>query len=532
MPARGLPPLRPGNGSPMTEPSAPGEAVRADRVSYWIASSEAPHRRPLAADTEADVVVVGAGIVGLTAAFLLAEAGRDVLVLEGDVVAGGVSGYTTAKLTAGHRVIYSRLKRAFDGDTARAYAQAQSAAIEFVRVTCAERGIECDLEARPNIVYAESPDDRRTLEQEAEAARRAGLPVELVDDLPIPVATTGALRLAEQAQFHPRKYLVGLAALVEQAGARVCERSRVTEVAQEGPGYRMRTDDAAARASTVVVATHYPIVEQGFFATRIHPQRSYVVAAPLRGPDVAGMYINVSLPTRSVRTTPLPNGGRLLIVSGEGHRVGQEDNTAARDGALERFLHETFEVGETLYRWSTQDNYSVDGLPFVGEVEGSPGLYVATGFAAWGMSNGTMAGMTLADAVGRRRSPWADTFALARRPLRASAARFLRENANVAAQLLRRSDAGGVADVEPDGGAVVSVDGRKVAVSRGPEGDLRAVSAACTHMGCTVSWNGAEGTWDCPCHGSRFAPDGSVLHGPALRPLEPVELGAPAAQTG
>ena len=511
-----------------------GEAARADRASYWVASTPSTELDKLEGSREADAVVVGAGIVGLTSALLLGESGKRVLVLEADRIAAGVSGYTTAKLTAGHGLTYSHLESAFDAETARTYAEAQSAAIAFVRELCDSHAIECDLEARANVVYAGTEDDLSTLEAEAAAAARAGLAASLAEvELPFPFA--GALRLEDQAQFHVRKYLLALASIVSAAGGSVHESSRVTEIEGENGVYSVRTEEGTATAPVVVIATHYPIVEPGFFATRIHPRRSYVVAAPLEaGADIDGMFINVSSPTRSFRTAPLGDGRRLLLVGGEGHRVGQDDDSAERYATLERFMNESFAVGETAYRWSTQDNFTLDGLPYIGTVDDSPGVHVATGFGGWGMSNGTLAAMLVRDAVTDVENPWAATFALGRRSILASAKRFVTENTNVAAQQVGgRLDS--VADLDgiPTGrGLVVSIDGQDVALSRSPDGDVHAVSATCTHMGCTVSWNSAESSWDCPCHGSRFAPDGHVLHGPAIERLEAVELEAPTTATG
>lgn len=499
-----------------------------------MASTNGPDSGKLEGTQEADVIVVGAGIVGLTSALLLVDSGRRVLVLEAGRVAAGVSGYTTAKLTVGHGLVYSQLESSFDAETARTYAEAQTAALALVRELCDSRTIECDLETRANVLLAETDDDLTKLEAEAAAASRAGLAVDLADvALPFPVA--GALRLKEQAQFHVRKYLLSLASLVSAAGGRVFESSRVTEIEGDNGGYAVRTEQGTATAPVVVVASHYPVVEPGFFSTRIHPRRSYVVAATLEaGADIDGMFINLSPPTRSFRTAPLGDGRRLLLVGGEGHRVGQDDDSAERYATLERFMHENFPVGETAYRWSTQDNFTLDGLPYIGPVDESPGLHVATGFGGWGMSNGTLAAMLVRDAVEGLENPWAATFALGRRSILASAKRFVTENTNVAVQQV-----GGRLDSEPDleqiptgGGVVVSIEGQDVAVSRSADGDVNAVSATCTHMGCTVSWNSAESSWDCPCHGSRFAPDGRVLHGPAIESLEVVELDVPAMTIG
>jgi glycine/D-amino acid oxidase-like deaminating enzyme/nitrite reductase/ring-hydroxylating ferredoxin subunit len=514
-----------------------GESARGDRVSYWLAStpraslSEGDGRGVGLPTTDlpvrADVVVVGAGIVGLTTAYLLCQAGTSVVLLEADEVAAGVSGYTSAKLTVGHGLAYSRLQSAYDADAAQLYAESQSAALALVRTLCIDHSIECDLETVPNFVFAESADELEQVRQEIEAASHAGLPASLAAPAEVPVPCRGAVRLEGQAQFHVRKYLLALTALVAEHGI-LREGGRVTEitVGPEG-GHRVSVGDASVDAGAVVVATHYPIVGQGFFLPRIHPRRSYVVAARLRAPSVLdGMFINVRPPTRSFRTTPLPDGSRLLLVGGEGHRVGQEEDTEGRYATLEQYMRDHFEVGETEYRWSTQDLHPVDGLPYIGQVEDHPGLFVATGFAGWGMTNGTLAGMLIADAIQGAKPSWAGLYELGRRHLVASAARFLRENTNVAAQQIGghyvRSNADSAESIGPGDGAVISIDGEELAASRDPDGTLRTVKAACTHMGCIVAWNKAESSWDCPCHGSRFAADGRILHGPALHPLETV----------
>jgi nitrite reductase/ring-hydroxylating ferredoxin subunit len=240
------------------------------------------------------------------------------------------------------------------------------------------------------------------------------------------------------------------------------------------------------------------------------------------------MFINTGSPTRSVRTAPLPDGRRLLLVGGEGHRVGQEKDTIGRYAALERFMREHFSVAETMFRWSTQDNRSVDRLPYIGRAGDEGNLYVATGFAGWGMTNGTVAALMISNAVQHKVSPWSSLYGLDRQHLAASAKSFLTENTRVAAEelkgALRSRAVKSVEEIGPGQATIVSVNGSDHAVSRDSSGHLHAVSPTCTHMGCTVAWNGAESTWDCPCHGSRFAVDGRVLHGPALHPLKATSM--------
>jgi glycine/D-amino acid oxidase-like deaminating enzyme/nitrite reductase/ring-hydroxylating ferredoxin subunit len=502
---------------------------RADRTSYWLDTTEGPSLPSLTGTEEVDVAVVGGGIVGLTTALLITGAGRSALVLEGARLASGVSGFTTAKVTAGHSLAYSRIESDHGAHAAHRYAEAQQAGLTLVRSLVESHGIDCDLEALPNYVVAQEEAELKVLEEEAAAARRAGLDARVVTNSDAPFPSVGAVELPGQNQFHPRRYLLGLADAVLEAGGKIMERSGVLEITGDGP-YAVRTEQGEARAPAVVVATNYPIVEPGFFATRIHPSRSYVVAAKFSGTAPSGMYINVGSPTRSIRTAPLDDGGRLAIVSGEGHRVGQESDTEERYAVLERFMREHLDVGETLYRWSTQDAYSVDGLPFVGRTAAEEDLFVATGFAAWGMTNGTAAALAIANELEGKSLEWPNLFAVGRRTVRASAGDFLRENVNIAVQevagLLRGSNAS-LADLSSGEAAVVDVDGSAVAAFRDASGTLHAVSAICTHMGCKVSWNPGEGSWDCPCHGSRFAPDGAVLHGPALRGLEPVSSEEP-----
>jgi glycine/D-amino acid oxidase-like deaminating enzyme/nitrite reductase/ring-hydroxylating ferredoxin subunit len=499
--------------------------------SYWIESTPDTSYPRLEGDIAVDVAVVGGGITGITTALLLKRAGKTVALLEMKRVARGATGYTTAKVTAGHNLIYDALEKRFGADGARTYAHANSAAIEQIRSLAAELAPDCDLETKPNYAYTEKRESVEQIRAEVAAAQRAGLPASFATDSSLPFPIAGAIRLEDQAQFHPRKYLLPLVEQVAGDGSYVFEETRARDV-RHGAPCLVQTEGGLVRARHVVLATQLPFEDQGLLFAKAHPQRSYAVAAPIdpgSAPD--GMFISVDQPTRSVRTTP-HDGGVLLIVGGEGHKTGQASDTRVPYARLEDWGRERFGLDEFPYRWATHDYASVDRVPFAGRlVPWRSDVWVATGYGKWGMTNGTACAMLVTDLILERENPWASLFSPHRARSFASRS-FLSENANVAGRFFsdrialpgrERLDA-----LEPGEGAVVRVEGETLAVSHEDDGRLSAVSPRCTHLGCYVSWNRAERTWDCPCHGSRYLPDGTVIQGPAVDDLAPRQVPASA----
>ncbi len=492
--------------------------------SLWIASTPQTSYDALHDGLEVDVAVVGGGIAGITAAFLLKRAGKSVAVVDAKRILHGATGYTTAKVTAAHSTVYATLAKKFGEEGARIYAAANEAALEFIAGVVDELRIECEFERKPNYVYCESPDERRRVEREVASARAAGLAAELVEETPLPYPVECAFRLENQAQFHPRRYLLTLAQLVDGDGSHVLELTRVLGVSGSD-SQRVETERGILSARDVIVASHLPFLDRGFFFAKAHPERSYAVAARI-GPeqDPQGMYINIGQPTRSVRTA-YDEDGVLLLLGGEGHKPGAEPDTEARYGALEEFGRRHWQANEFPYRWSTQDYSPVDGIPYVGRLtRRSEHIYVATAFKKWGMTNGTAAALILSDLILGRENQWASLFDAKRVKPLASASRFLRENASVARHFfgdrVRRGEREALDELAPGEGRLVNVNGRKTAAYRDEHGLLHALSPVCTHMGCHVNWNPAERSWDCPCHGSRFSVEGTVIQGPATGDLE------------
>jgi glycine/D-amino acid oxidase-like deaminating enzyme/nitrite reductase/ring-hydroxylating ferredoxin subunit len=505
------------------------------RTSYWIETAPPGELAPPPdGDLTVEVAVVGAGIAGISTAWELTRRGHSVALLEADRVAAGVTGHTTAKVSAQHTLIYDRLRRTRGKDGARLFAASQMDAIRHAAETADVLGIDCDWEATAAYTYAEDPGRTDELRAEAAAAREAGLPAEYVTDTDLPFPVAGAVRVADQAQFHPRKYLLALVDDLRRLGGRVHEHTRVVGLSEGDPCVLTTEDGVKVTARSVVVATHYPIFDRALLFTRLSSRRELVVAAPIEATAApAGMYITPEQNTRSVRTAPYEDGKRLLIVTGEHFTPGTGGDVEARFEALSAWAVERFGELDLTRRWATQDNDPTDSVPLVGPLHpGSRHTYVATGFGGWGMATGIMAGRLLCDLVTGRDNAWSDLYD----PRRVTSVLregmgFVKQQAEVARHFvgdrlphLPGSSAGSVDDIEPGDGAVVHVSGKRCAVHRDEDGKLHAVSAKCTHLGCIVSFNRAERAWECPCHGSRFDPDGRVVQGPAVRPLEPRDI--------
>lgn len=495
--------------------------------SLWEATTTASAFPGLEGRVEVDAAVVGAGITGVTAAYLLKQAGKRVALVEGGRIGQGTTGRTTAKLTVGHGLVYSELAADRGRDAARQYAEANRSAIVELEAIVSRHGIDCDWEPAANYVYTASPDRVGDLEEEAEAAGLAGVDAVLTTETGLPFPVEAALRVDGQAQIHPLKLLQGLAAEIPGDGSHVFERARVTGL-QRGERHSLEVSGEEILARHVVVATHMPFLDRGLFFAKAHPVKSYAVAGAIeedRAPR--GMFISVDAPTRSIRSAPVEAGSRALIVGGESGPPGEDAGERYR--ALESFMGEHFGV-RAEQRWSAHDFVPVDGLPFIGSMSrGDDRVLVATGFAKWGLTKGVLGGELVTDSILGRRSSAAALFDSRRRIGRHGATRFARENANVARRFVadRLAWPAGRARIEElaaGEGAVVRVGAVQYAVRRDESGHLHVLSARCPHLGCIVRWSGADRTWECPCHGSRFAADGTLVEGPATGDLVPRSL--------
>ena len=500
--------------------AANSERPEGEPVSLWVATGGTTDYPTLHGDMEVDVAVIGAGIAGLTAALALKRAGRRVAVVEAARVGTGVTGHTTGKVTSLQRLAYTGLRESHGIDTARAYGQANEAALRHIAEVVAAEGIDCDFRRVANYTYAESDDALAKVHAEAELAAELGLPATFTTEVPLPFETKGAVRFDEQAQLHAVKYLQGLARAVQGEGSFVFERSRAQDI-QEGSPCVITLETGSIRANDVIVATNVPLGDHGRFDERCYAHRSYLVAGLIDSAPLDATFISVDEPMRSILTVAV-DGKNYMLAGGEGHRASEPGDSAERYRRLATFTREKLGAASIAYRWSTQDGIPVDGLPYVGPLSPeAQHVYVITGLRKWGLTNGTAAALILADTLMGRENPWAAMFN-SNRALPENGMTTFAGQEPLAVGTAPSEEPAGIrtgAQLVPGQGAVIEAGGESTAVYKDAQGGLHAVSAICTHQGCTVEFNPADTTWDCPCHGSRFTTDGTVIQGPANKAL-------------
>jgi glycine/D-amino acid oxidase-like deaminating enzyme/nitrite reductase/ring-hydroxylating ferredoxin subunit len=499
-------------------------------TSVWMATGDVPEFGPLAHEASADVCVVGAGIAGLTTAYLLAREGKSVVVIDDGPVAGGETARTTAHLVNALDDRYYELERLHGERGARLAAESHTAAVDQIEEIVEREGLDCDFRRLDGYLCVGPGQSTEQLGHELRAAHRCGLTeVEYVERLPFDGYDFGAaLRFPYQGQFHILKYMSGLARAFTSLGGRLHTQTHADKIEGDGETARVTTAEGhVVTAVAVVVATNTPVNDTVSIHTKQAPYRTYVVGARVPTGSVPRMLLwDTEDPYHYVRLQSVDEGHDVLIVGGEDHKTGQAEDFDERFRRLEEWTRERFPTVEAFeYRWSGQVMEPVDGLGFIGRNPGDAGnVYVATGDSGNGMTHGTIAGMLIRDLILGRDNAWATLYDPSRISLRAGG-EYARENLNVAAQYadyLTGGEVGSAEEVAPGTGAIMRRGLSKVALYRDDTGALHERSAVCTHLGCIVAFNDKERSWDCPCHGSRFDPtDGHVLNGPAIEGLSP-----------
>ncbi|WP_248548955.1 FAD-dependent oxidoreductase [Paenibacillus odorifer] len=494
--------------------------------SLWRDTTDLPAFPKLAEDISTDVAVVGGGITGITTAYLLSNAGYKVTLLEAGEILSGTTGFTSAKISAQHGLIYHHLIKHFGQEQARLYYRSNSEAMNWIQNTAEELEVSCGMKHEAAFLYADAEDHKtlKQLEEEYKAYEQLGLPGEWLDNVSIPLMASGAIKLPGQARFHPLQYLKGLLKVIQDKGGVIYEHTMMADKVEKNDKLTLFTEKDEHRITCryAVSASHFPFYDGGaLYFSRLHAERSYCLAIQPETDFEGGMYLSASEPTRSLRAVEW-EGRNLVIVGGDNHKTGQGICTIGHYENLELFAGNLLGIKTIPYRWAAQDLITLDRVPYIGKISDNEEIYIATGFGKWGMTSGTLAAQIISDQIQRKDNPYTELYDPSRFKAGTSLKNFIVQNANVAKELV----AGKVeivhkktTDLEADEGAVVFHDGKRVGAYKDPEGKLHLVDRTCTHMGCECEWNNGDRSWDCPCHGSRFSYDGEVLEGPASVPL-------------
>ncbi|WP_303982008.1 FAD-dependent oxidoreductase [Niallia circulans] len=500
------------------------EKLPSKTESYWTNTIHLPEYPCLEDDMQVDVAIVGGGITGITSAYLLVNEGLKVAIIEADKLLNGTTGHTTAKITAQHDLIYEELIRYAGKETARLYYEANTDALKFIQETVNKHQIDCDFTHQDAYVYTTTEEYARKLEKEAEAYEELHIKGKLVNKLPFDLEIYNALVMKNQAQFHPLKYLAHLTKIITEKGGYIFENTTAVNIETGAHPTVLTRGGARITAKYVLSCSHFPFYEgAGLYSTRMHADRSYIIAAKVKTAYPGGMYISADEPKRSLRYATI-NGEEMILISGESHKTGQGGETLKHYEALETFGQQVFGIENITYRWSAQDLTTLDKIPYIGEItSGQKNILIATGYRKWGMTNGTAAALLFRDTILGKKSKYQEVYSPSRFNLNPSLKNFLTQNANVVSHLIKGKleiPQNDIHNLSPDEGAVIDINGHRKGAYRDKEGTLHIVDTTCTHMGCEVAWNDGERSWDCPCHGSRFSYTGEVLEGPAEKPLQ------------
>ena len=493
--------------------------------SLWRAETQLQSYASLEGDAVCDLLVVGSGIAGLSSAYEAARLGAKVIVIDRGDITGGMTARTTAHLASALDDYYAKLIKVVGEDDARLYYESQLAAINRIEAVCEEEGIDADFKRLPGYLVAARREDQGDLNDEFDACRKIGVKVGWSDRSPIALPKgTRALRFDDQARFHPLKYCAGLARAIERRDGRLFARTAYVGHDEASDGVTVKTESGATiRAEAVLFATNSPVNDLVKVHTKQVPMRTYAMAGRIAAGSVEDALIWDTLEAyHYVRLQPGGDGQDWLIVGGEDHRTGTANDMNDRFARLEAWARERLPVTAFEYRWSGQVMEPVDFLPYSGR-DGSERIYLHSGDSGQGMTNGVAGALNFIALFRNDKARFADLFEPARKPKSGlSLGEYIKGQGPVVVNLAEYFESGEVDDVDQikrGEGAILRRGLAKLAVYRAEDGSLTERSAVCTHVGCIVHWNGFEKCWDCPCHGSQFLPDGSVLNGPAVRPL-------------
>ena len=494
--------------------------------SLWIETTKDKiNLNSLETDEEAEVCIIGGGLFGLTTAYYLTKYGKKVIVLDKSEIGTKVSGNTTGKITSQHDLFYDHLISDCGETYAREYLEANEQAIENIKQIIKEEQIDCDFSIQKSYIYTTKEDEVIEIEKEVEAVKRLGKEAKFVDKIELPIKIKGAIEFDGQAQFHPRKYMLGLANSVLKQN-KIYQYTTVTDIEKIGKKYKVNTDKGNVYAKYVVMASHFPIINMpGFYFVKMYQSTSYLIAIETKMQLPQGMYINIKEPMYSFRTANL-DGKEVLLIGGVGNKTGEPIEDNSHYERLEKKAKEMYPDCKVLYKWNTRDCISLDKIPYIGKFSNlMKNVYVGTGFKKWGMTFTNVAANIVTDKIMEKENKYEEIFTATRmKPIenRWEVENMLKQTVNSIALNKFKIEPYNIEQIENDNAAILKINGENVGVYKDMNGEIYAVKPNCSHLGCLLSWNNLDKTWDCPCHGSRFDYMGKNIYEPAIKNLEKI----------
>lgn len=495
-------------------------------LSYWSETLSRPSFSKLEKDIETDVCIIGAGITGIMTAYMLLNKGLKITIIEKGEICSGVTENTTAKITSQHGLIYNYLEVTFGTEFAKLYLESNENAIDMIEEIVKKEDIECDFKRTDNYIYTCKEEYMQRIKDEVDTVRKLGKNAELIEKANLPFKIKSGIKFSNQAKFHPLKYLYKIVEILQKNGVEIYTNSIVQDTKKEGTGYKVITENHKIKSKYVVMATHYPIKSfPGLHFLKMYQDRSYAIAIEPNINFDDGMYISAETPVASFR----PINEELLIIGGEDHKTG--DNSKNLDicyKSLETYAKEIYPSMKVKYRWATQDCVSLDKVPYIGDFSNlMPNIYIATGYKKWGMTTSHVAAEIIRDKILNKKNKYEEIY----KATRFAPIKNYKEFGNILKQSVYSLAINKIKmpkykyeDLEEDSGGVVEYEGKKVGIYKDKDGNIFAIEPYCKHLGCELSWNNLEKTWDCPCHGSRYDYTGKLINEPATEDLDKHDL--------
>lgn len=498
--------------------------------SYWVESTPQTNYPKIEKDFDTDVLIIGGGITGIVTAYMLSNSNLSVSIVEADRMAMGVTANTTAKITSQHDLLYDYLLNSFGFDTAKGYLDSNEEAIKIIEDIVKKENIDCDFSPQDAYVYTCDKSNIQKIVDEVSAVTSIGLKAEYVTECPLPFKIEAAIKFPNQAQFHPRKYLLSLLQILEKRNVDILENSKVIDIKHVKDRYEVYVNANKITTKYLVMACHYPIKNfPGMYFIKMYQDSSYAIGVELEKDIFDGMYISCDTPTASFRNAPYDNGKKLLIVGGSEHKTGATDvNIDDSYTNLENYIKSIYPKAKIKYRWMTEDCVTLDKIPYIGEFSKFlPNMYVATGYKKWGMTTSHVAAKIISDKILGVENPYEKVYTATRlEPIKNSKefGNILKQSVSSLAINKISPPIKSYTELENDSGGVVDYNGKKLGIYKDKDGKMFAVVPYCKHLGCELTWNNLEKTWDCPCHGSRYKYTGEMITEPTTEGLVTVDV--------